>query len=139
MFDVRIIIIEDDPIITELIQFNLQSEGYNTLAFKDGQSMLNALPQLEPVSLLLIDVMLPGMNGFEICQILKNDSQFETIPVIFITARGTESDKVYGLAIGADDYLVKPFSIREFLARVEALLRRYGKIVSRDISQNRGH
>ena len=136
MFDVRIIVVEDDPLIAELIEFSLQNDGYEVFVFTEGQSMLNALPQLIPVSLFVLDIMLPGMDGFEISLILKNDTQFEVIPIIFLSARGTESDKVRGLTIGADDYMVKPFSIREFLARVEALLRRYGKIISREINEN---
>lgn len=135
MFNLQIVLVEDDPIIAELIEFNLQNEGYDTLVFHDGQSMLNALPQLEHVSLFVLDIMLPGKNGFEICQVLKSCPHFELTPVIFLTARGSETDKVRGLTIGADDYIVKPFKIREFLARVDALLRRYGKIISQEYYQ----
>jgi two-component system alkaline phosphatase synthesis response regulator PhoP len=137
MYDLRIVIVEDDPVIAELLKFNLENDGFIAFVFDNGQSMINALPQLAPVSLFILDIMLPGMDGFEICRLLKNDSRLDSVPVIFLTARGTEADKVRGLVIGADDYIVKPFSIREFLARVEALLRRYGKILSADIGQNK--
>ena len=132
----QIVIVEDDPIIAELIEFNLQNEGYSTLVFHEGQSMIDALPQLEQASLFMLDIMLPGKDGFEICKILKSNPVFDLTPVIFLTARGSEADKVRGLTIGADDYIVKPFRIGELLARVEALLRRYGKIISREYTQS---
>jgi len=132
MYDPLIVIVEDDTTIAELIEFNLQNDGYQTRRFPDGPSMLAALSQLAPVSLFILDVMLPGPDGFEICKILKSKPEFEPIPVIMLTARSSERDKVNGLMIGADDYIAKPFSVREFLARVEALLRRYGKINARE-------
>lgn len=131
MQDPRIIIVEDDALIAELIEFNLQNDGHATASFRDGPSMLAALPGLMPVSLFILDIMLPGPDGFEICRLLKNDPVLEPIPVLMLTARSAESDKVRGLMIGADDYLTKPFGVREFLARVEVLLRRYSKTVSR--------
>ena len=130
MQDPRIIIVEDDAIIAELIEFNLQNDGHATASFRDGPSMLTALPELMPVSLFILDIMLPGPDGFEICRLLKSEPELEPIPVLMLTARSTESDKVRGLMIGADDYLTKPFGVREFLARVEVLLRRYKKTVS---------
>lgn len=131
MHEPRIIIVEDDAVIAELIEFNLQNDGYDTRSFRDGPAMLAALPELNPVSLFVLDIMLPGMDGFEICRLLKSDPQLEPIPVLMLTARSAESDKVRGLMIGADDYLTKPFGVREFLARIEALLRRYGKTAAR--------
>ena len=127
----RIIVVEDDAVIAELIEFNLQNNGYDTRSFRDGPSMLRALPQLMPVSLIVLDLMLPGPDGFEICRMLKDDPKFETIPVLMLTARSSESDKVRGLMIGADDYLTKPFGIRELLARIQVLIRRYGKAPER--------
>ena len=131
MQDPCIVIVEDDAVIAELIEFNLQNDGYVTSSFRDGPSMMAALPALMPVSLFILDIMLPGPDGFEICRQLKSDPELEWVPVLMLTARSTESDKVQGLKIGADDYLTKPFGIREFLARVEALLRRYNKTESR--------
>lgn len=132
MYDPLIVIVEDDATIAELIEFNLQNDGYQTRRFPDGPSMFAVLPQLAPISLFVLDVMLPGPDGFEICKTLKSNPELEPIPVIMLTARNAERDKVNGLMIGADDYIAKPFSVREFLARVEALLRRYGKINARE-------
>lgn len=128
MYQLNVVIVEDDPLIGELLQFNLQNNNYEPHLFQDGQSMFEALKQLMPVSLFVLDVTLPGIDGFEICRRLKNDPEMEPVPVIMLTARGAESDRIRGLTIGADDYMSKPFSIREFLARVEALMRRYGRI-----------
>ena len=127
MNEARIVIVEDDAMIAELIEFNLQNDGYDTRRFGDGPSMLAALPQLMPVALFILDIMLPGPDGFEILKIIKSQADTEPIPVLMLTARSSETDKVKGLTIGADDYQTKPFGIREFLARVNALLRRYGK------------
>lgn len=138
MHEPRIVIVEDDAVIAELIEFNLQNDGYETRSFRDGPSMLATLPQLQPVSLIVLDIMLPGPDGFEICRLLKSNPDLESIPVLMLTARGAESDKVRGLMIGADDYMTKPFGVREFLARIEALLRRYGKIMMRESAQPQG-
>ncbi|MDD2580057.1 MAG: response regulator transcription factor [Eubacteriales bacterium] len=121
-----IIIVEDDRIISELIIFNLQNEGYQVRGFTSGQALLSALaaePEW-PVSLFILDIMLPGMDGFAICRALRQMERFEFTPILMLTARGSESDKVRGLETGADDYLTKPFGMREFLARVQALQRR---------------
>lgn len=128
MYQLNIVIVEDDPRIGELLKFNLQNNDYEPHLFEDGLSMLGELPQLMPVSLFILDIMLPGIDGFEICRRLKGNPDTEAIPVLMLSARGTESDRIRGLTIGADDYMTKPFGIRELLARVEALLRRYGRI-----------
>ncbi|NLC84956.1 MAG: response regulator transcription factor [Ruminococcaceae bacterium] len=130
MSDPFIVIVEDDATIAELIEFNLHNDGYNTRSFGDGPSMLKALPELPAVSLFVLDIMLPVMDGFEILKRLKQIPAIEAVPVLMLTARSTESDKVRGLSTGADDYLTKPFGIREFLARVETLLRRYKRLTS---------
>jgi DNA-binding response OmpR family regulator len=130
MSDPFIVVVEDDATIAELIEFNLHNDGYNTRSFGDGPSMLKALPELPAVSLFVLDIMLPGLDGFEILKRLKQNPATEAVPVLMLTARSTESDKVRGLSTGADDYLTKPFGIREFLARVEALLRRYKRLTS---------
>lgn len=123
-----IVLVEDDAVIAELLEFNLQNEGYATRSFRDGPAMFAALPGLGPVALFILDIMLPGMDGFEICASLKKDPAFEWLPVLMLTARSTEFDKVRGLETGADDYLTKPFGMREFMARVQALIRRYRKL-----------
>ena len=125
-----IVVVEDDATIAELIEFNLHNDGYITRSFGDGAGMLKVLPDLPPVSLFVLDVMLPGMDGFEILKRLKQNPDTEEIPVLMLTARSTESDKVRGFTTGADDYLTKPFGIREFLARIEALTRRYQRLTS---------
>lgn len=125
-----VILVEDDAGIAEMIEFNLQNEGYATRSYRDGKSLFAELPNLPTVALFILDLMLPDMDGFEICARLRKDSQLEWVPILMLTARSTESDKVRGLEAGADDYLTKPFGIREFLARVQALIRRYRKLSS---------
>lgn len=126
MKDLMIVIVEDDAKISELIKFNLNNEGYETRCFPCGESMLSSLPDVRSASLFIIDVMLPGINGFEILQKLKSDPNFALVPSMLLTGRSSESDKLLGFMIGADDYLTKPFSIRELMARFEAILRRQG-------------
>lgn len=123
-----IVTVEDDAVISELVGFNLQNEGYDVRSFSDGKSMLSHRSTFANLTLFILDVMLPEMDGLEICRILKQDPDFELIPVIMLTARGSESDKVKALDIGADDYITKPFGVREFLARVNTNVRRYIKL-----------
>lgn len=138
MSEPLIVIVEDDATIAELIEFNLRNDGYDTRSFGDGHSMLAALPQLMPVALFVLDVMLPGIDGFQILARLKADPATVDIPVFMLTARSTESDKVRGLTGGADDYLAKPFGIREFLARIAAILRRANRPAAHPESPDRG-
>lgn len=123
MMKYKIAVIEDDRDINELIAYNLQKEGYNIVRSLDGAQGL-FLIQKERPDLVLLDLMLPGMDGLEICQALKNADATKEIPIIMITAKGEESDIVVGLQIGADDYISKPFSIKVLLARVKAVFRR---------------
>lgn len=125
-----IVLVEDDAGIAEMIEFNLQNEGYATRSFRDGRSLFAELPNLPEIALFILDLMLPDMDGFEICSRLRQDHQLEWIPILMLTARSAESDKVRGLEAGADDYLTKPFGIREFLARVQSLIRRFRKLSS---------
>lgn len=120
-----IILVEDDVAIAELIRFNLTNEGFDVADFRSGAALFQALPEKTGICLFILDLMLPGMDGFEILRKIRNDDRFPLVPVIMLTARGTESDKVKGLEAGADDYITKPFGIREFLARVAAQVRRY--------------
>lgn len=126
----KVILVEDDSIIAELLEFNLRSEGYETFAFKEGAALFRALSQLPEPDLFILDLMLPGMDGFAICKRLRQDPRFELTPILMLTARSAESDKVSGLDSGADDYLTKPFGIRELLARVNALIRRFRRSTS---------
>ena len=116
-----VLIVEDEKNIVDILRFNLQREGYRTLEAYDGESGLAQAVSANP-DLILLDVMLPKMNGFDVCKSLR--SQGSNVPVIILTAREEESDKVLGLEIGADDYITKPFSMRELIARVGANIRR---------------
>lgn len=117
----KVLIVEDEKNIVDILRFNLQREGYETAEAYDGAAGL-FLAHSESPDLILLDVMLPKMNGFDVCRQLRQEG--DNVPVIILTAREEESDKVLGLEIGADDYITKPFSMRELLARVKANLRR---------------
>ena len=119
----KIVVIEDEPDIVEVISYNLKREGYNVLAVDRGDESINLIRNHSP-NLVILDLMLPGMDGLSVCRQLKSDPLIKDTPVIIISAKGEESDIVIGLEMGADDYLTKPFSPRELLARVKAVLRR---------------
>ncbi len=125
-----IVLVEDDAVIAELIEYNLTSEGFEVKSFRNGLSMLGVLSDIDGICLFILDLMLPGMDGFEICRSIKESGKYPLVPIIMLTARGTESDKVKGLEAGADDYITKPFGIRELLARIHAHVRRYNTSVS---------
>ena len=116
----RILVVDDEPSITEFVGYNLRKEGYEVAIAENGDDAL-ALAAKNPYDLVVLDVMLPGIDGYEVCRRLRADS---SVPVLFLSARDTELDKVVGLEIGGDDYLAKPFGVRELTARVKALLRR---------------
>ena len=117
-----ILIVEDDPNISELVQMYLEKEGYHTKIAADGGQGVALFRQVRP-DLVLLDIMLPVMDGWSVLRTIRQDSQ---TPVIMLTAKGETNDKVQGLKQGADDYLTKPFEMKELLARVEAVLRRAG-------------
>lgn len=119
----RILIAEDEEPLSLLLRYNLESEGYEVEVAGRGDEAELRLREEAP-DLLLLDWMLPGLSGIELCRRLRARKETEALPVIMLTARGEESDRVRGLAIGADDYVVKPFSVPELLARIRALLRR---------------
>ena len=118
-----ILIVEDEKNILELVKYNLEQEGYQVLTAGRGDLALELARKHKP-SLMILDLMLPEIDGLEICKILKNNEKTSAIPVIMLTAKSQESDKVVGLELGADDYVTKPFSPRELVARVKAVLRR---------------
>jgi two-component system, OmpR family, phosphate regulon response regulator PhoB len=118
-----ILIIEDERDLAELLAFNLEREGYRTFIALDGPEGLESVARIMP-DLVLLDLMLPGMLGTEVCKSLKKNEPTSRIPVIMLTAKGEEIDKVVGFEVGAEDYVVKPFSTRELLLRVKAVLRR---------------
>lgn len=119
----KIIIVEDEADILDVIEYNLSREGYIVHGFRDGERGLKAIREDHP-QLVLLDLMLPGIDGLEICRKVKEDPITRDIPVIMITAKSEESDVVLGLGVGADDYVSKPFSPKELVARVKAVLRR---------------
>ncbi|MGH9862809.1 MAG: response regulator, partial [Candidatus Acidiferrales bacterium] len=119
----RVLIIEDDKDIVELVRYNLEKDGFQVTAVGDGLSGLAHLKK-SPPDLLLLDLMLPKLSGLEICKEVRRNQSLNRLPVLMLTARGDEADRVVGLELGADDYVTKPFSPRELVARVKALLRR---------------
>jgi len=116
----NILIVEDEPALQETLQYNLEKQGYSIQAVGDGLLAVEAARASHP-DLVILDIMLPGLDGFEVCKLLRRES---TVPILMLTARDDEIDRVVGLEVGADDYLTKPFSMRELLARVKAQLRR---------------
>ncbi|MGB9722142.1 MAG: response regulator [bacterium] len=123
MVRAKIVIIEDDPSILELIQYNLEKNGFSAECFANGYEGLEYLLN-NPADLLILDLMLPEVDGFEICKELRAKEKTKNLPIIILTAKGEEVDRVLGLELGADDYIVKPFSPRELIARIKAILRR---------------
>jgi DNA-binding response OmpR family regulator len=119
----RVLIVEDEPDIRELVVHHLKREGYQVSAAANGEDALRQV-QAAPPDLVLLDLMMPAMDGLEVCRRLRQDPATATLPIVMLTAKGDEVDRVVGLEIGADDYIVKPFSPKELLARVRAVLRR---------------
>jgi two-component system phosphate regulon response regulator PhoB len=119
----KILIIEDEADLREILKFNLSKEGYVVLSAKDGESGL-AMARAELPSAIILDLMLPGMDGLQVCRLLKRDTLTAGIPVVMVTAKGEDVDVVTGLEVGADDYVIKPFSVRVLIARVRKVLRR---------------
>jgi len=116
----KILVVEDDRTLLDVLKYNLVKEGYNVVTATDGAQAIVIARSQKP-ELILLDIMLPELNGLEVCRILRKDM---TVPILMLTAKGEEIDKIVGLEVGADDYMTKPFSMRELLARVRAMLRR---------------
>ena len=119
----RVLIVEDEPDIRELVVHHLKREGYQVSVAASGEEALRQV-QASPPDLVLLDLMMPAMNGLEVCRRLRQDPVTASLPIVMLTAKGDEVDRVLGLELGADDYVVKPFSPKELLARVRAVLRR---------------
>lgn len=119
----KILIVDDEEHIIELLKFNLLNAGYDVLTANNGVDAVK-IARMERPSLLLLDLMLPGIDGFDVCKEVKKDNEMKRTSIIMLTAKGEELDKILGLELGADDYITKPFSVRELLARVKAVLRR---------------
>jgi len=119
----KILVVEDDKHISRLVKYNVDKSGYNCLVAEDGEEALDILGR-QNIDLIILDIMLPEIDGFEVCRTLKQDIKLKNIPIIMLTAKGEEVDRIVGLELGADDYVVKPFSPRELMLRVKAVLRR---------------
>src|SRR5205085_11547115 len=119
----KILLVDDEPVLVETIAYNLEQAGYQVTTAADGASALEAARRETP-DLVILDIMLPEMDGLEVCRQLRRENNTTTTPIMMLTAKGDEIDKVVGLEVGADDYVTKPFGRRELLARVRALLRR---------------
>jgi two-component system, OmpR family, alkaline phosphatase synthesis response regulator PhoP len=122
----KILVIDDEMNIVELLKYNLVSNGYKVSYALNGRDGLNLAQESKP-DLILLDIMLPEMDGFDVCKEMKKSRETQGIPIIMLTAKGDEFDKILGLELGADDYITKPFSVRELLARIKVVLRRNTK------------
>jgi two-component system alkaline phosphatase synthesis response regulator PhoP len=119
----KVLVVEDEKDIRELVRYNLEQDGFGVLEAEDGELAL-ALVRRERPALVILDIMLPGMSGLDICRAIRQEDESARMPILMLTAKAAEVDKVVGLEMGADDYVTKPFSPRELLARVKAVLRR---------------
>jgi Response regulators consisting of a CheY-like receiver domain and a winged-helix DNA-binding domain len=129
MAEEKILVVDDEEHIIELIKFNLESLGYKVITASNGIDAVK-LAKEELPNLILLDLMLPGKDGYDVCKDIRKEAPMANIPIIMITAKGEELDKILGLELGADDYITKPFSVRELLARVKAVLRRTAAVVN---------
>jgi len=132
MMKAKIFIVEDEPSIVQLVKYNLEKQNFKVLVSNNGEEGLQEIKKTEP-DLILLDWMLPDLSGIDICKALRKDTKFKNVPIIMLTARSQEEDKVLGLNVGADDYLPKPFSNPELIARVNALLRRSKPSIAEDV------
>jgi len=124
----KILIVEDDPDIVEMIDYNLKKEGYRIISVLNGEDAIGIAEKENP-DLIILDLMLPEMDGFQVCKHLRSEEKTSSVPIIMLTAKSQETDKVVGLELGADDYMTKPFSPRELVARIKAVLRRYKDVL----------
>lgn len=122
----KILIVEDEKNIVKMLDYNLKKEGFKTVSCYNGEEALNAAEREHP-DLIILDIMLPGMDGLEVCKTIRKGDKTSHIPIIILTAKTQETDKIIGLELGADDYITKPFSPRELVARIKAVLRRAGE------------
>ncbi len=118
-----VLVVDDEPDIVEIVQYNLEKVGYTVFTAEDGTTALKFARETA-LSLIVLDLMLPGLEGTDVCRILKQDERTRNIPILMLTAKGEETDRVVGLELGADDYVVKPFSPKELVLRINAILRR---------------
>jgi phosphate regulon transcriptional regulator PhoB len=131
----RVLIVDDDRDIVNLLRFNFEKEGFRVSTAMDGSIALAEIRRQEP-DVVILDLMLPGLSGLEVCRMLRRNDKYTQLPILMLTARDDEADRIVGLELGADDYVVKPFSIREVIARVRALLRRQQAPLSPKVVQS---
>ncbi|MEN6433827.1 MAG: response regulator [Smithella sp.] len=119
----KILIVDDEKDIVDIVSYNLEKEGFSIAKAYDGESALQVIKTQKP-DLIILDLMLPKMNGLDVCKVVRRNPETSSLPIIMLTAKGEEIDKIIGLEIGADDYVTKPFSVKELTARVRSILRR---------------
>ncbi len=119
----KILVVDDEKDIVDLISYNLEKEGFSVVKAYDGEVALTLVREKKP-DLMILDLMLPGIQGIDVCKLIRGSEEISDLPIIMLTAKGDESDRVLGLELGADDYMTKPFSVRELVARVRTVLRR---------------
>ena len=132
----KILVIEDEEDLNQTLSFNLENEGYKVTSALKGSEALEILENASPPDLVILDLMLPDMTGLDICRYIRSKENLKNISVIIVTAKGEEVDRVVGFELGADDYIVKPYSVRELMLRIQAQLRRGEKESSQDTSDN---
>jgi len=119
----RILIVDDEKDLTQLIDYNLNQEGFDTIIANEGKDVVATLKKKKP-DLMILDIMLPDLSGIEICKLVRSDNEIKDLPIIMLSAKGEEIDRILGLELGADDYVTKPFSVRELILRIKSLLKR---------------
>ncbi|MDU3723518.1 MAG: response regulator transcription factor, partial [Clostridium celatum] len=131
MANEKILVVDDEEHIAELIRYNLESNGYKILSANNGIDAMKIVLEERP-NLILLDLMIPGKDGYDVCKEIRSTKEVMNTPIIMLTAKSEEIDKILGLELGADDYITKPFSVRELLARVKAVLRRFSIVESEE-------
>ena len=130
----KILVVDDEKDIIELISYNLEQEGFAVIKAYDGQMAWERVKTAKP-DLVVLDLMIPGIHGLEVCKLIRRDAATETLPIIMLTAKSDQVDKILGLELGADDYVTKPFNVRELIARIRAVLRRYEGRQQKELSE----
>ena len=130
----KILVVDDEKDIVELISYNLEQEGFAVIKAYDGQMAWERVKTAKP-DLVVLDLMIPGIHGLEVCKLIRRDAATETLPIIMLTAKSDQVDKILGLELGADDYITKPFNVRELIARIRAVLRRYEGRQQKELSE----
>jgi phosphate regulon transcriptional regulator PhoB len=134
MVQKKILVVDDEKDIVELISYNLEQEGLAVIKAYDGQMAWERVKTAKP-DLVVLDLMIPGIHGLEVCKLIRRDAATGTLPIIMLTAKSDQVDKILGLELGADDYITKPFNVRELIARIRAVLRRYEGRQQKELSE----